>query len=60
MKAAGTSETLEIFYQTTRRYDPGDNKLRTCCHQNLKSYINFTSFAGEIFFCNIDFKLCFF
>jgi hypothetical protein len=28
MEAARTSETLENFYQTTRRYNPEDNHLR--------------------------------
>jgi hypothetical protein len=28
MEAAGTSETLENFYQTTRRYNPEDSHLR--------------------------------
>jgi hypothetical protein len=27
MEAASTSETLVNFYQTTRRYNPGDNNL---------------------------------
>jgi hypothetical protein len=38
MEAAGTSETLVNFYQTTRRYNPVDSHLRTHRRENLKSY----------------------
>jgi hypothetical protein len=38
MEAARTSETLVIFYQTTRRYKPEDSHLRTHRRENLKSY----------------------
>jgi hypothetical protein len=38
MEAARTSETLENFYQTTRRYNPEDSHLRTHRRENLKSY----------------------
>jgi hypothetical protein len=38
MKAARSSETLVKFYQTTRRYNPGDNHLHTHHRENLKSY----------------------
>jgi hypothetical protein len=38
MEAAGTSETLVNFYQTTRRYNPEDSHLRTHRRENLKSY----------------------
>jgi hypothetical protein len=38
MEAARTSETLVNFYQTTRRYNPEDNHLRTQRRENLKSY----------------------
>jgi hypothetical protein len=39
MEAARTSETLVIFYQTTRRYNPEDSHLRTHRRENLKSYV---------------------
>jgi hypothetical protein len=39
MEAARTSETLVNFYQTTRRYNPGDGRLRTRHRENLKSYL---------------------
>jgi hypothetical protein len=35
MVAAGTSETSENFYQTTRRYNPEDRHLRTHRRENL-------------------------
>jgi hypothetical protein len=38
MEAARTSGTLVNFHQTTRRYSPEDNHLRTHRRQNLKSY----------------------
>jgi hypothetical protein len=38
MEAARTSETLVNFYQTTRRYNPEDSRLRTHRRENLKSY----------------------
>jgi hypothetical protein len=37
LEAARTSETLVIFYQTTRRYNPEDTHLRTHRRENLKS-----------------------
>jgi hypothetical protein len=39
MEAARTSETLVNFYQTTRRYNPEDNPLRTNRSENPKSYL---------------------
>jgi hypothetical protein len=39
MEAARTSETLVNFYQTTRRYNPEDSRLRTHRRENLKSYV---------------------
>jgi hypothetical protein len=39
MEAARTSETLVNFYQTTRRYNPGDSHLHTQLRENLKSYL---------------------
>jgi hypothetical protein len=41
MEAARTSETLVNFYQTTRRYNPEDSRLRTHRLENLKSYLKF-------------------
>jgi hypothetical protein len=38
MEAAGTSETLVNFYQTTRRYNPEDSHLRNHHRENFKSY----------------------
>jgi hypothetical protein len=38
MEAARTSETLENFYQTTRRYNPEDSHLRTRRRESLKSF----------------------
>jgi hypothetical protein len=38
MGAARYSETLENFYQTTRRYNPEDSHIRTHRRKNLKSY----------------------
>jgi hypothetical protein len=38
MEAARTSETLENFYQTTRRYNPEDSHLRTHRREKFKSY----------------------
>jgi hypothetical protein len=38
MEAARTSETLVNFYQSTWRYNPEDNHLRTHSRENLKSY----------------------
>jgi hypothetical protein len=38
MKAAGTSETLVNFYQTTRRNNPEDSHLHTRRRKNLKSH----------------------
>jgi hypothetical protein len=37
-EAARTSETLVNFYQTTRRYNTEDSRLRTHRRENLKSY----------------------
>jgi hypothetical protein len=34
MEAARTSETLLNFYQTTRRYNPEDSRLRKCMYEN--------------------------
>jgi hypothetical protein len=39
MEAARTSETLVNFYQTTRRYNPEGNHLRTHRRENFKSYM---------------------
>jgi hypothetical protein len=39
--SARTSETSVNFYQTTRRYNPGDGHLRTHRRKNLKSCLNF-------------------
>jgi hypothetical protein len=39
MEAASTSETLVIFYQTTRRNNPKDSHLYTRRRENLKSHI---------------------
>jgi hypothetical protein len=39
MEAERTSETLVNFYQTTRRYNPEDSRLRTHRRENLKSYL---------------------
>jgi hypothetical protein len=47
MEAAGTSETLVNFYQTTRRYNPEDSHLHTHRRENLKSY-SCTKFARLI------------
>jgi hypothetical protein len=38
MEAASTSETSVNFYQTTRRYNPEDSHLQTCCRENLRSH----------------------
>jgi hypothetical protein len=38
METASTSETLVIFYQTTRRYNPEDGHLHNRRRENLKSY----------------------
>jgi hypothetical protein len=40
MEAAGISETVVNFYQTTRRYNPEESHLRTHRRENLKSYTN--------------------
>jgi hypothetical protein len=37
MEAAGTSETLVNFYQTTQCYNPEDSHLHTHRRENLKS-----------------------
>jgi hypothetical protein len=44
MEAARTSETLVNFYQTIRRYNPEDSHLRTYRRENLKSYLDNSSF----------------
>jgi hypothetical protein len=44
MEAARISETLVNFYQTTRRYNPEDNHLRTHRRENLRSYLNISLF----------------
>jgi hypothetical protein len=50
MEAAGTSETLVNFYQSTRRYNPEDSHLRTHHRKNLKSYsFHFVSDIKSIF-----------
>jgi hypothetical protein len=45
MEAARTSETLENFYQTTRRYNPEDSHLRTHRRESLKSYLGYFKFV---------------
>jgi hypothetical protein len=40
LEAARTTETLENFYQTTRRYNPEDSHLHTYRRENLKSYFS--------------------
>jgi hypothetical protein len=48
-EAAGTSETLVNFYQTTRRYNPEDSHLHTHRRENLKSYKeNFVIWQGRV------------
>jgi hypothetical protein len=39
MEAAMTSETLVNFYQTIRRYNSEDSRLRTHRRENIKSYV---------------------
>jgi hypothetical protein len=39
METAGTCETSVNVYHTTRRYNPADSLLYTCCFENLKSYL---------------------
>jgi hypothetical protein len=48
MEAAGTSETLENFYQTTQRYNPEDSHLRTHRRENFKSYFICKLFANSV------------
>jgi hypothetical protein len=38
MEAVQTSETVVNLYQSARRYNPGDSRLRTHLSENLKSY----------------------
>jgi hypothetical protein len=42
MEAARSSETLVNFYQTTWCYNPEDSHLCTHCHENLKSYYQYS------------------
>jgi hypothetical protein len=39
MEAVQTSETLVNSYQSTRRYNPEDSRLRNHRRENLKSYL---------------------
>jgi hypothetical protein len=39
MEAASTSETSVNFYQTKRRYNPEDSRLRTHRRENHKSFL---------------------
>jgi hypothetical protein len=39
MRAAGSSETLVTFYQTTRRYIPKGSTVNDHRRENLRSYI---------------------
>jgi hypothetical protein len=50
MEAAGTSETLVNFYQTTRRYNPEDSHLRTHRRENPKSYFVNGEFTADVMF----------
>jgi hypothetical protein len=43
MEAAGSSDALVNFNQTTRHYNPEDSHLHTHRRENLKSYITFLS-----------------
>jgi hypothetical protein len=47
MEAARTSKTLVNFYQTTRRYNPEDSRLRTHHCENLKSYLGYIVLDGR-------------
>jgi hypothetical protein len=48
MEAASTSETSVSFYQTSRRYNPGDSHLHNRCRENLKSYITLIYFTWRL------------
>jgi hypothetical protein len=37
MEAARTSETMVNFYQTSRRYNPEDSRLRCICHFDFRN-----------------------
>jgi hypothetical protein len=39
IEAARISETMENYYQTTRRYNSEDSHLRAHRRENLKSYL---------------------
>jgi hypothetical protein len=53
MEAARTSDTLVNFYQTTRRYNPEDNHLRTHNCEILKSYCVLLHFIVQVFAQNL-------
>jgi hypothetical protein len=48
MEAAGTSETLVNFYQTTRSYNPEDSHLLTDRRENLRSYLIMTELYSHV------------
>jgi hypothetical protein len=49
VEAAGTSETLVNFYQTTRNNNPEDSHLHTHRRENLKSHFVIPSLSGATF-----------
>jgi hypothetical protein len=50
IEAAGTSETLVNFYQTTQRHNPEDSHLRTHRRENLKSYFEYNMYTRPILY----------
>jgi hypothetical protein len=48
MEEARTSETLVIFYQTTRRYNSEDSHFLTHRRENLKSYLYIVELFGKV------------
>jgi hypothetical protein len=52
--AASVIRVVFTLLETTWRYNPEDNHLHTHCHQNLKSYLDFTLFQENYHYLQLS------